>query len=308
MTKFFGLQSVILGISLMTFFGVPNKHHYLAASQDKKRILEDAPSPRMIIIGDSGGAYGICSPILQERFPDYHVVNMALMAAVGLPSMLAEVHDELRPGDVVIMVLAYQHYDRYVPSWEYFTYLSYRPDMMFTKPLREVPELCQTGYYLFNRAIKGMLRTITKGPHVPRKPPLHREGFNKYGDLVAHYTMTPPGNIDFSMADLTFSRPRYSKAVLKDLNQFNVDAKAKGAQVYLLFPAISTTTWEENGEVIREISDYVVENIDYPILNQPQDVIYPEEDFFDTFYHLTGEAAQRRTTSLAEDLEPYIQP
>jgi len=306
LTKFFAIQTVIFGACAITFFGYPNKHHYLAASQDKEARLKSLSGPRMIIVGDSGAAYGIYSPILEERFPDYAPVNMALMAAVGLPTMLAEVRNELREGDVVVIILAYQHFDRYVKSWEYFNYLAYRPDMMFSKPLRETTEMTEIAFFFFHRAIHSLRRTLTIGPHVPRDPPMHREGFNEYGDLVSHHVMTPTPNLDFSMADLSFSQLGYTETIIKDLNAFEAKAKKRGASVYFLFPAISESTWNENGEIIQEISDYVVRELDFPALNRPDDVIYADSDFFDTFYHLTGDAAKRRTSALADDLEPQL--
>lgn len=303
LSKFLAFQAIIMGACLYTFFAYPNKHHYLAAARDKQARLENAPSPRLIVVGDSGAAYGIYSPILEERFPDYSPVNMALMAAVGMPTMLAEVRDELREGDVVVLIFAYQHFDRYVPSWEYFNYLAYRPDMMFSKPPREATKMTDLAFFLFHRAIHSLRRTLTVGPHVERSRPMRQEGFNEYGDLVDHHTMTPVPNLDFSMADLTFSKPDYSAMIVNDLNEFNAHAESVGAKVYFLFPAISESTWAENGEVITNIGSFVTLNIDFPALNQPNDVIYPDADFFDTFYHLTGDAAKRRTSALADELE-----
>lgn len=307
LSKFVAIQLVILSASAVTFFGYPNRHHYLAAALDKQARLELINSPRLIVVGDSGAAYGVYSPILVERFPEHQPVNMALMAAVGMPTMLAEVRNELREGDVVVVILAYQHFDRYVRSWEFYNYLAYRPDMMFTKPLREVTQLTDMAFFFFHRAIHSLRRTLTIGPHVPRSPPMHREGFNRYGDLVSHHRMTPVPNLDFSMADLDFDDLGYTDKIIKDLNAFAAKAEQRGARVFFLFPAISDATWEENGEVIQRLGDYMTTNFAFPTLNQPQDVIYTKEDFFDTYYHLTGDAAKRRTTALADALEPYLQ-
>lgn len=306
LSKFLTVQLVILSACAVTFFGYPNKHHYLAAAQDKQARLESLEGPRIIIVGDSGAAYGVYSPILKERFPDYEPVNMALMAAVGLPTMLAEVHDEIREDDVVVIILAYQHFDRYVRSWEFFNYLAYRPDMTFTKPWRETTEVIDMAFFFFHRAIHSLRRTLTIGPHVPRDPPMHREGFNEYGDLVSHHTMTPVPNLDFSMADMTFQKPEYSDMIIGDINEFAAYAESRGARVFFLFPAISDATWEENGEVIRALGTHIRDGLELPTLNQPGDVIYDKEDFFDTFYHLTGDAAKRRTTALADALEQQL--
>lgn len=304
--KFALLQAVVLGASFVTFFGMPNKYAFLAASLDKKARLESVEGPRLIVVGDSGGAYGIYSPILKERFPGYEPVNMALMAAVGMPTMLAEVRDELRPGDVVVLILAYQHYDRYVPSWEFFNYVAYRPDMAFTKPPREWTAMGDIAFYFFHRSIRSLTRALTIGPHVPKKPPMCREGFNEYGDLVAHHDMPPVPDVPLSMADITFPDPDYAEMIVGDLNAFAEDAAERGARVFLLNPSISESTWEENGAVLRKMMDYSQRFFTFPVLNNVDEVVYPDTDFFDTFYHLTGDAAKRRTEFLADRLEPYL--
>ncbi|MGE9297241.1 MAG: hypothetical protein ACQKBV_13240 [Puniceicoccales bacterium] len=304
--KFSLVQALVLGVALAVFFGAPNKHHYFASARDKQARLESLEGERLIIVGDSGGAYGIYSPILDEHFPDREPVNMALMAAVGLPTMLAEVRNELRPGDVVVLVLAYHHFDRYIPSWEFFNYTAYRPDMIFTKPMREWPEFGKIGFFFFQRATRALVRYFTIGPHQPKKPPLHYEGFNEYGDLVAHHNMEPLANLDFAMDDLSLSKDGHAKYTARMLNRFAADAEARGAQVFLLLPSVSESTWERNGEVLRRIEQFENNNLDFPILNQGEEVVYPDSDFFDTYYHLTGEAAKRRTEFLAERLKAYL--
>ncbi|MEO0795846.1 MAG: hypothetical protein AAFX93_11815 [Verrucomicrobiota bacterium] len=304
--KFILLQAIILAASLLTFFGEPNKHHFLAGAIDKKARYESLEGPRIIVVGDSGAAFGIYSPILEERFPSHQPVNMALMAAVGLPTMLSEVEDGLREGDVVVLILAYQHFDRYIYSWEFFNYLAYRPDQMFSKPLREYKDLSSIGFYFVHRAIRSLPRYFTIGPHQPRNPPMHREGFNEYGDLVAHYEMDPAQGFSLTMDDLSLTELKHTDSIIKDLNRFAEVAESRGAEVFLLLPSISETTWEQNREVIEKIDDYVRTRLDFPVLNHPDEVIYPDDNFFDTFYHLTGPAAKRRTEHLAKRLEPIV--
>ncbi len=80
----------------------PNNLH--ATVLDKERLLKEAPSPRLVLVGGSGLAFGIDSPTLeQELGGEYSVVNMGLHAGLGLDFMLNEALDGLREGDVVVL-------------------------------------------------------------------------------------------------------------------------------------------------------------------------------------------------------------
>ena len=79
-----------------TFVGeLPAKRAMLAAESDK---------PRLIIVGGSAAAFGVDSTLLAQELPDYQPINFGLYAALGTRVMLDLSIDELRPGDIVIVM------------------------------------------------------------------------------------------------------------------------------------------------------------------------------------------------------------
>ncbi|MEO0795844.1 MAG: hypothetical protein AAFX93_11805 [Verrucomicrobiota bacterium] len=304
--KFSSVQFVLLATFLTVFFGIPEKYHYLAAAEDKKYRFDHAEGPRLILIGDSGVAYGMDSSILAEEFPDYTVINMALMAGLGFRNILAEVEDDLRPGDVVVVIFAHQLFDRNILHHQYWNYLTYRPDMFVKLDWRDWPVLMDNAGFLAQRGLKVYKRVMTWKVHPDRPGPVNRAGFNEYGDLVAHHGATTLPTINYPMNDLNLEKEWFSKLVVKEMNAFARKADAAGAEVFYMFPAIPESSWAEGKERILKSEQYAVEGFEFPILNNAEEMVYPDDDFYDTNYHLLGPAAKRRTELLAERLKSKI--
>ena len=95
------LQAGVFAVLVLLSLPPDNLH---AAAIDKERLLRDAPSPRVVLVGGSAMAFGVDSEALAEDLGgDYRVVNMGLHAGLGLDFLLNETLDGLREGDVVVI-------------------------------------------------------------------------------------------------------------------------------------------------------------------------------------------------------------
>jgi len=304
--KFGSVQAVILVTILTVFFGIPEKYHYLAATEDKAWRMRHVESPRLILTGDSGVAYGMRSEILAEAFPDYNVVNMAMMAGLGFRNILAELEPELRPGDVVVLIFAHQLFDRNLLHYQYWNYATYRPEMIARISLRDIPTMMDNAPFVLNRALHVYRRAMTWKVHPPRDGPVNRAGFNQYGDLIAHHDHSTVPGTQMEMIDLKLEDPAYAQQVLREINAFAETAAEKGAKVFYMFPPIPDAAWEANQPMIRKAAAYAVDGFNFPILNSAREMVYPAEEFYDTNYHLLGPGAERRTRLLAERLKEQL--
>ena len=97
---------VLTGIALGQYDSRAQDDNYLAAVLEKDRIIRNAESPKIILVGGSNLAFGIDSKMMQDalRMP---VVNMGLYAKLGLKYMLAQVRPYIRKGDIVVVVPEY---------------------------------------------------------------------------------------------------------------------------------------------------------------------------------------------------------
>jgi len=302
---FLTMQAIIFSSFMLIFFGVPERNHYLAKARDKKERLESLEGKRIILAGDSGVAYGINSPMIDEAFPEYGVVNMALMAGLGPSTILAELEDELRSGDAVVLIFAYQTFDREMVHQIFWNYAAYRPEMIAKQPIQSWPTLMDTAFYFVERAVRAYVRGFTWNFHPPRKAPANYQGFNEYGDLVAHYDL-PRTDFLISFADLNLRNRGFARGVIKMLNAFNRKAEEKGAQVFFMFPAITAESRDSRPEEVAIIQTLVKEELDFPILGDTDALIFPIDLFYDSFYHLNGEGTVRRTQLLIDALKPYL--
>jgi hypothetical protein len=133
----------------------------------------------------------------------------------------------------------------------------------------------------------------------------HRDAFNRYGDLVEHYPLTnrlkegyaAPGSINAHATTETIIR------TIDGLNQFGDACAQRGVRVFYSFPPIPVDLFERQGAAIQQIEAELQRRLRFPILDTPGEVVFPLDNFFDGFYHLTAEGAMKRTTRLLDRLE-----
>ena len=75
---------------------------YLAALTDKAAALDQAASPKIVLVGGSGAAFGFDCELLEEQLPGYRAVNFGLYAGLGTAVMLELALPSLSSGDIVI--------------------------------------------------------------------------------------------------------------------------------------------------------------------------------------------------------------
>ena len=79
-------------------------HTFLGALKYKTQALSDVSSPRIVIAGGSGAAFGVDSELLEALFPEYSVVNLGMYARLGSTVPLDLAEGLLREGDIVVFM------------------------------------------------------------------------------------------------------------------------------------------------------------------------------------------------------------
>src|SRR5688572_21345445 len=77
---------------------LPWETNYLAATIDKHQRLAGTRPPRIIFIGGSNLPFGIKSDMMQKEL-GRPIVNMGLVAGLGIDFLLKEVAGQVRAGD-----------------------------------------------------------------------------------------------------------------------------------------------------------------------------------------------------------------
>jgi len=300
---FAAIQAVILGGYLGTYFGVHFEDDPMAAIRDKERRLKETPSPRLIVVGDSGVGFGIISPELKEAFPDYHPLNSGLAAGFGHRILLGEVTPEVKPGDVIVICLVYELFKRNLLNEFIFLLAAQDPDIFLSVDERDMPYLLDNAFYGIRVAMH-QSRKVAFNPLDKDYPdPYARDSYNEYGDVAGHYGDGPVAGRDLSLKALDLDDLTYAREVVEDLNAFAAEAEAKGATVYFWFPDVSEKSYADFGAEMDRLADLLTAELTFPVLNRPADAIQPEAAFYDTPYHLLEAGARDRTQRLIEALK-----
>lgn len=107
----FGCVQLLILVALL--YDISRRsNEYLAASIDKERSLRTAPGRRIVFVGGSNLAFGIDSLAIGRRL-GLSPVNMGLHAGLGLQFMFRETRTGLRPGDLVVLSLEYEHFSKF---------------------------------------------------------------------------------------------------------------------------------------------------------------------------------------------------
>lgn len=300
---FVALQGVVLAVFLGVYFGVHFEDDPMAAIRDKETRLRETPGKRLIVVGDSGVGFGMVSPMLDEAFPDYHPLNSGLAAGFGHRILLGEVAPRVRAGDVVVICLVYDIFDRNLLNEFFFLLLAQDPDIMLSLDHRDWPYLLDNAFYGVRVAMH-QTRKVAFNPLDKEFPdPYARHSYNDYGDIDAHFGEGPVAGRELSVGHLNLDELEYAREVIADLNEFAAAAEARGATVYFWFADVSEQSYVDHGAEMNRLAELLDAELAFPALNSPAEATQPESVFYDTPFHLTEEGARNRTERLIQALK-----
>lgn len=308
MQRFLIRLALFFGLQIVLYIGVLGKHykrdynHHLAGTIIKNARLESTESPRIIVVGGSGAAYGTNSPMLSDAFPGYHPVNMALHGGLSLDFMLNESGSRMRPGDIVIVTPEYPGLVGYQNTDKLLRVLEYRPSSVIHLTWSQFRHFLDEGFTVYLGALlREVLPKIGDEPAKARGP-LQR--FNDFGDHVLQYGR-PRKGIANSKLSMRFNEKSLETAVER-LNRFAEKCRRKQVVAVLAYPTVPEASFEPLRETARTLDDRLRRDVSMPIINRPEDAVLPGAVFYDTVYHLMEEGGRLRTQHLIESLRPVM--
>ena len=280
----------------------PAKESYLAASIDKQSLVATQASPRLILIGGSSLAFGVDSARIAAacgRKP----VNMGLNGALGLKFMLAQVEPFVRPGDWILIAPEYQQFARTSARSEMLAnILEIDPGNARLLGGAEWSELFDRGFIQrfgrMARAVIGRPSHVLRRESTERTRTVYRRGaFNANGDVVAHLTAKAKR---ISAAEFQFRyREDLARRTIAQLNQFAAMAQARGARVWFSHPPLPREVFAANCEELLRLETTLKAGLAFPRLDEAEELLFPLDHFFDTWYHLGAPGVEERTRLLA---------
>jgi hypothetical protein len=272
---------------------IRDENAFVGATIDKEKRLSNLKSPRLIFIGGSNLAFGLNSKTIADSLK-LNVVNMGLHAGLGVAFVLNQAKQYIKKGDKIVLSVEYGLTN--LGDKKLFTQLiDINPNSAnylgnsFNDKLRLIDinwQRCVSS--LFFAAIVN-----------PNEKVYKRNVFSEEGDVLAHLDQ-PQATHLMNMGKMVFRD--YSEEITI-LNAFIADATQKGAEVFYTFPAYIESEYKLNNLVLNQYENQFKNQLKCPIINTPETFVFPNEDFFDTAYHLNKNGRKKRTELMIKILK-----
>lgn len=276
-----------------TIYVVPvNDNSYSLAHIDKIKML-DTSKKKIVLFGGSNVAFGFKSDLLEEKFPEYDIINAGTHASLGMRYPLKEIKEKLNEGDVLII---FPEYDQFnggyggTPLFEVCLYKKNFKNLEFKEFLSGIQHI--KDFFLTQLNSRVSSKMYGKGFVYDRR------GFNKNGDYIEHYKFKIKNNLECQ----PFTIKEIDKSILQFFYSIKSELEKKNVKVLFFPPVFQKSSALMSLKEIKKISEEMETN-KTPFLSKPEIYFLEDKDFYDTIYHLNEKGGEIRTKKLIKDLK-----
>ena len=289
---------------------------YFDTLSEKIDYLDSVQEARkLILFCGSSARFGYNSPMLEEAFPDYTVVNLGVYAYANMLPQAMLLEQYLRPGDVVLSspeldAIDMQFCGSNAMDKETFAMMESNYDM-----LAEIDLSGFTGIFDafrdYQRSRSGMSpRSYDDIPahYDEDNQPAPTLSYNRQGDYILHR----PSNTDRKLFGI--KRAFYNPSHIREedwqgLNSVYDCFTAQGAQVFFTYSPRSARSISPDSDAssIRALDEALRQRLHAPVISPIEDSLMDAFYFYGTDNHLTTEGAEIHTQAVIEDLKNVLQ-
>lgn len=276
-------------LCLMTPSGDELKGYFIASNIDKMKLLEETPSPRIILIGGSNVAFSINSQIIEDS-TEFNAINMGSHAGVGLNYLIKETIPYVKDGDIILISPEYSQFD---PNLFFggsaLTQLLLINGELWPalKSVDWVDDLPLT----FKTTVRNLIAKMSGGI---LKESYSRTKFNHFGDYIGHWQ---EDRVSFEPSFLT---AKIDKTTIKKLHEFQRIIEQKGAKVLIISPCYPTSAYKMNKKWIKRLEAELKKE---GLKMAPSECyVFDDNLFYDTEYHMTEQGTKERTNRIIENI------
>jgi hypothetical protein len=297
---FAGLVSLAVGRPLVETRG------FAASFQQKQEIAEAVEQPKVIFAGGSSVDLGI-SAEQAERLLGRPAVNLGLISPLGAEYILDQTRKIAKPGDTVVLALEYHCYD-----WPGHSGLWLDP-MFVQYVAAQDAEYLDSLPWWYRANILARVSTPHLATALLRKAPKGKavtEEMNSHGDRMDNAPENRPAKAEARTQpiDQLLEGLGESPKGFGALTDFVAWAKDNRVGVIATFPNVGrNSTYQET--VLSSVEEQIMDFYNsqrIPVVGSLRGAMFPEEDCFDTPFHLIAPAVERRTRELCESLKPVL--
>lgn len=277
---------------------------FLGELSEKRALLAaESEKPRLVIVGGSAAAFGVDSALLEENLPQYEVINFGLYAALGTRVMLDLSQEDLRAGDVVLVMPEQQQqalsdYLGAEAMWQAadgdFSTLTALHGRDFSPML---------GAFL-SFAGRKFAFWLTGGPALTGV--YQKASFNARGDVASELCSANvmPGGRDES-TPIRFDLSMPDEDFCAALNEYTDTLAARGVTVWYHFPPMNAAAVAENSD-INAYAAALQQRLHCALAGDPNACVMESGWFYDTNFHLNTAGKTVFTKQLIRDCKAML--
>jgi hypothetical protein len=280
----------------------------------KKSLGRATPAPKVVFIGASNVVYGIQAGRVEQALGE-RAVNVGLFASLGADIVVDTGKAVSRPGDTAVLSLEHFFFEDkdYNGPFIRSALVACDTDALFAMPIAVVAKTLILQPVLETIEASARKAAHLAGLHSLFSPPLDYKlganpSFNRWGD----FTQNADDQVPLGMREWVRDHPGgltidFSEASpgARAVRNFVLWARANDVKVFAAWPAVYWPRRDLAAPGLQKIKAYY-QSLGVPVLGEPEDMMGPLTDFFDTNNHLTAEAAARRSLMLASALREQL--
>ena len=288
-------------VHLLLIVPIPaDRNQYLQEYNHKTQLIRTTPHPRIIFMGGSNTAFGICSPIIEDSL-GLHVVNFGLHGGIGIHYPMEDALQYIRKGDIVVLQIEYANFFgetcnaetmpklMVATGWHRATHLTLAEwrAVIGGLPMLALGNLKRLALWPF--------RGTTDSPSPTSHFKYTANGFNAYGDEVSHFV--------FPSTPCLYKRKKNLGPIDQDfchwLQQCLERYEQRGACIVMLPPSCTESCLSSSytDDIAKALHD-----IGFSYVAKPQEMTVPDSLAFDSGYHLNNEGVRLNTIKIIEQL------
>lgn len=256
-------------------------------------------SKRVLIVGGSGANYANNAEVMEQEL-GIPVLNLGLDGPVGLNVILPSILDQVRPGDIVLLIpedLILLDEDGLLERSVPFGIAIGRPGLGGVPPKQLAQGFLMLGVPSLRAITKSTIDLIEKGEMTG----YYSDPFTDHGDpTVTKYRQG-------KWWQWTIHKPISNHAIAR-LTEFREEVEAKGATLIFSLPWVYGKTDEKSLTNMKKIAEEL-EKI-APLIAYDNETFNLKTDsslFADTHHHLVPEARKIRARELVDELKPILE-
>jgi hypothetical protein len=305
---YFGAIWLQLGVA------TPSSQWAYDINQRKAEIADKIARPALFLVGGSATLFGDNAVVIEHE-TGVPTVNLGTHAALGPAYILYLARRGLRPGDTVLLTMEYELLDwggTTKNAWADPLMLDYLiardPAYLRSLPLKDQLEIAlRVPFKRLKDGLKGWLHPLEiRTPGVVYDARL----LDDRGDQTGHKESLRIVNSPHILKPITplVGGLSAQPSGMEDIRGFCRWAATNGVRVIAVppplaaNPAYAKPPAQQTEACVRKF----YQELGVSLLGVQEDWLYPVNEFYDTNYHLTEEAARRHSQRLAERLRAWF--